>query len=126
MSLDVRIKGIVNNYLLSFDDDGYYWYLYPFFEELRKRTGINIDLYGDAMFNRGNLNQLETVITKVCDRLKNEPDTWSVSSGMQTHPVKRVLFSKVTKKEFESKLKLLSEMIDTVKSSDAILTFCGD
>jgi hypothetical protein len=50
MSLDIGLAAerTVSPYptmSLSFDDDGYYWFCFPFFEELATRTGEMIDLY---------------------------------------------------------------------------------
>jgi hypothetical protein len=127
LAIDISIEGGEGaNYQMSFDDDGYYWYLHPMFEELRDRTGIYIDLYGDATFNRGNISQLESLINKANDLLKKEPDEWKVQTGFQTHPSKKAIFQKVTKKTFENKLKTLSAMVEAVKNSTAKLVLFGD
>ncbi len=34
----------------EFEDDGYYWYLWPAFEDLKIKTGQLIDLYGGCEF----------------------------------------------------------------------------
>ncbi|MEJ2158279.1 MAG: hypothetical protein P8X96_23380 [Desulfobacteraceae bacterium] len=127
MAIDISIEGGKGaNHQMSLDDDGYYWYLHPLFVELRDRTGIYIDLYGDATFNRGNIAQFELLINKANDLLKKEPDKWKVKTGVQTHPVKKAIFQEVTKKTFENKLKTLSAMVKVVKNSTAKLVFFGD
>lgn len=53
MALDVTIKGLMPAGLrngISFDDDGYYWFMHPWFEMLAGQTGKYIDLYGGAEF----------------------------------------------------------------------------
>ena len=35
---------------VSFDNDAYYWFCFPFFEKLHERTGEIIDLYDGASF----------------------------------------------------------------------------
>ena len=56
MGLDIGIgdaqvgRLMRNEPSIVFEDDGYYWYLHPFFEVLRAETGEYIDLYGGANF----------------------------------------------------------------------------
>jgi hypothetical protein len=127
LAIDISIESDKGaNYQMSLDDDGYYWYLHPLFEELRDRTGIYIDLYGDATFHRGNVSQLESLIIKANAFLKKEPDKWKVQTSVQTHPVKKAIFQEVSKKTFKIKLKTLSDMVKEFKSSSAKLLFIGD
>ena len=127
MSLDVGIQqGDQVNYRMSIEDDGYYWYLHPLFETMHQQIGIYIDLYGDAEFTTGNINQLESIIENATEMIAVEPESWDVCIGTQTHPVKKKLFSKVTKKGFNKRLKTLKEMIAEVRNNSAKLLFVGD
>ena len=127
MAVDIGIE--INNeitYYVNFGDDGYYWFLYPLFEELSKRTGIYIDLYGDAEFTKGNINQFETLLDKATQMVENQPASWAVHIGTQTHPVEKKLYSQVVKKEFYNKINKLRELILEVKNDSATLICTGD
>jgi hypothetical protein len=64
MALDVYLQkniGIPKTFsrcFLQFEDNGYYWFLYDFFEDLAKQSGQMIDLYDGAFFRGGNLDLL--------------------------------------------------------------------
>jgi len=127
MSLDVGIPlGDQIDYRLSFENDGYYWFLHPLFEAMHQRIGIYIDLYGDAEFAAENIKQLESLLDKASEMVAVESDIWNVCIGTQTHPVKKDLFCRVSKKEFDSKLKTLREMAAEVRKKSAKLIFVGD
>jgi len=127
MSLDVGIQlGHQIDYRMSFDDDGYYWYLHPLFEAMYQQIGIYIDLYGVATFTADNISQLESLLDKVSTMIATEPESWDVCIGNQSYPIKKKLFYRVSKKDFESKLKTLRTMITQVHSKSAKLIFSGD
>ena len=127
MALDVGIQsGKKIDYRMSFENDGYYWYLNPLFEEMYEKIGIYIDLYGDAEFTGRNIHQLESLLNKAFEMIKNEPKNWDVYIGTQTHPDKKDLFCKVSKIEFDSKLKTLQKMVTEVKEKSGRLIFSGD
>jgi hypothetical protein len=58
---------------LHFDDDGYYWYLYPLFEDLYTATGNMIDLYGDARFERHHFSRLRRMLAEACEKIDQQP-----------------------------------------------------
>jgi len=127
MSLDVGIKvGDDVKYQMSFDDDGYYWYLYPLFEKMYQRIGIYIDLYGDATFNSSNMIHLEDLIEEAKKQVEKEPFVWKVHLGTQTHPKKKERYKEVRKEEFLAKLQLLSSMVNQAKKPSCKLVFIGD
>jgi len=66
---------------LDFENDGYYWFLYPLFEGLAERTGQLIDLYGTALFNLPQLDDLQSVITQARLQVEAMPDSWDVLIG---------------------------------------------
>ena len=76
MALDVYVQpqpelpriGSKYSRICSFEDDGYYWFLYPLFEELAKETGQHIDLYDGAAFSGISLEALARTIASARHR----------------------------------------------------------
>lgn len=66
---------------LSFDDDGYYWFCYPFFEELARQTGQMIDLNDGAWFSGSKLDDLLRTLTRIVERAREMPRAWDQCVG---------------------------------------------
>lgn len=70
MALDIYLQKDTSspenfdNCFLQFEDDGYYWFLYNFFEDLEKQTGQMIELCDDAFFEGNNLDLLNQTISE--------------------------------------------------------------
>jgi hypothetical protein len=127
MSLDVGIlKGQTVDYKLSFENDGYYWYLHPLFEKMHERIGIYIDLFGDAEFGKETIVHMESLLTEAENLISEQPDGWNVHTGKQTHPQEKELYSKVKKLDFMNKLSILRKMVSEIKNNDGRLIFVGD
>ena len=77
---------------VSLDDDGYYWFLHPLFEELAAATGQYIDLYGYAAFAGPNLDALEGMLSSARRLVEAQPESWTVDTGTQLPPVHRADF----------------------------------
>lgn len=127
MGLDVglRLNGKFQNHF-SFDDDGYYWFLYPSIEKLREQTGIYIDLYGDAEFHKGNIDQLESLIQDARVRMNDKPEYWQEHCGAQSFPQQAEIFYKVSKQEMRKKLDAIANLIREVKINGVEIIFTGD
>jgi len=127
MSLAVGFRDDKNiEYKLSFENDGYYWYLHPFFEALKNSTGIYVDLYGDAVFNRGNVNQIETALVNASSSLEAEENYFQVHCGTQVKPEKKEIYNKISKNELKSKLNIIFGIIKHIKEHGGSLVFEGD
>jgi len=72
---------------VSFEDDGYYWLLFPFFERLAAETRQFIDPYGDAEFSDVKLAKLEKVVVEARAFATALTDTIEVKLGWRTEPV---------------------------------------
>jgi len=46
------------------NNDGYCWFIHPFFERLRDQCGKYVDLYGDALFTRDDYPRLRTLLAE--------------------------------------------------------------
>lgn len=90
MALDVYIQPgpeippnrSVGEYIFSIEgsgrgeNDGYFWFLFPLFNDLAKLTGQRIDLYGDAAFTGDALEALEQTLASARVLVDAQPDTW--------------------------------------------------
>jgi len=127
MSLDIGVKkGEATDYTLSFENDGYYWYLHPLFEKMAESIGIYIDLYGDAEFNKDNIVHLESLLAEANNMISKEADYWNVHTGTQTKPEHKEIYSKVSKTNFINKLNFLGKLVTEVKENNLKLVFFGD
>jgi hypothetical protein len=63
---------------VCFEDDGYYWFLYPFFERLAARTRQFIEPYGDAEFSGAQLAELEKAVAAAATSAEALPDSTEV------------------------------------------------
>lgn len=66
---------------VGFEDDGYYWFLYPFFEKAAQQTGQYIDPYGDSVFEPAHLPALLAVLEDAATLAEQQPDVWDVRLG---------------------------------------------
>src|SRR5437879_580930 len=82
---------------LCLNDDGYYWFLHPLFEQLRAETGQYIDLYGGASFDDGGLIALEKMLAQAARLVSGQPATWLVHTGKETKPLHQELYAEVEK-----------------------------
>lgn len=82
MALDVYLQKdnnpptTVDELFLQFEDDGYYWFLFKYFEDLAKQTGQMVDLYDDAFFYGDNLDYLHQKILRVREDVTQKPEFW--------------------------------------------------
>lgn len=94
MGLDIRIRAggaqTRADLALSFDDDGYYWFLHPLFERLRDESGKYVDLYGDALFNRDDYPRLRRLLDEADGMTRRQPKAWEGHVGTQLQPTRNL------------------------------------
>src|SRR5437016_922895 len=66
---------------VGFEDDGYYWFLYPFLEKVSKQTGQFVDPYGDAVFEAEHLPYLLASLEEAVASAEYQPEEWDVRLG---------------------------------------------
>jgi hypothetical protein len=126
---DVSLPKSFGDCVLQFEDDGYYWFLYSFFEDLEKQTGQMIDLYEGAFFNEANLDLLHKTIQQVKNQISQKPDFWKEFIGTIIHPGERKVekrYSTVHKKKLESILAKLENAVIEAKEKRIGILFFGD
>jgi hypothetical protein len=67
--------------VVPFEDDGYYWFLYPAFVKLYERTGQFISLYGNACFEGESLETLRALLEQAKQMALLLSETWTVHDG---------------------------------------------
>ena len=101
-------------------------FLTPFFKELKRETGQNIDSYSDAVFRGDDLRDLEMTIKQVRKDIESRPERWQVSSVIQTFPTRKELFSSIEKANLNLVLDALESAIEKAQLRDWCITFWGD
>ena len=111
---------------MHLDDNGYYWFLHPLFQELAKQTGKSIDLYGDTKFAVHELSQLRALLTKAKSNVAAQPSKWRVRVGTRAAPVEREVYDEVEKQEFQRLLDRFTSLIDECENSGGEIHCVGD
>jgi hypothetical protein len=111
---------------LALDDDGYYWFLHPLFEQLHAESGQYIDLYGDASFSGPGLDALERMLTRARRLIEAQPDTWRVRTATQLAPVRCDIHKPVKRKEFMRLIGLWEQVVDRARATGRAVLCFGD
>ena len=111
---------------LNFDNDGYYWFLHPLFDDIRKECGRYIDLYGDATFGPEELFRLEELLTRAYEMLPPGARRWNVHVGRQTRPEEKELFETVSRPTIEKLLSQFRGAVADAKARGWCVKFVGD
>ena len=134
MSLDVYIQPSIEmprmsgvyEHICDFNDDGYYWFLHPLFEDLKNKTGEYIDLFGAAAFGGDKLASFDDTIASARDLVASQSDHWSVVTGILMEEPPRNMYSEVSKQQMQTLLDKLSSAIKKARATNAFVTFWGD
>jgi hypothetical protein len=108
---------------VCFEDDGYYWFLYPFFERLAARTRQFIEPYGDAKFSGAQLDELEKTVAEA---------RASAEALLDSIEVKKVWFSPepvvetIRREVLLSLLDQLAEVIRVGRQEERAIICSGD
>lgn len=136
MALDVYLQKDASlpksgeNRFLSFEDDGYYWFLYEFFEDISKQSNQIIDRCEDAFFIGKDLDLFSRMIESVRKAILEKPNVWeefigtTIEKGVRTKVEK--IYSTVHKKELESILAKLETAVGKAKEENIGILFFGD
>jgi hypothetical protein len=111
---------------LALDDDGYYWYLHPLFEQLHAESGQYINLYGDALFTGNGLDALERMLTHARQLIASQPKTWQVHTGTQIAPLRREIHKPVNRAEFLRLIDLWEQVVDRARNTGRSVVCFGD
>jgi hypothetical protein len=116
---------------LSLVDDGYYWFCYPFFEELAKQTGEMIDLYDGAWFSGVKLNDLQQTLAAIRSKGLSMPEEWQQFIGhtigsalVPTAPTP--VYADVHRERLLAFIDKLSEMVGEAQTANKWIACLGD
>ncbi len=130
MSLDIRVRTCGSQDeagpLLSFDNDGYYWFLHPLFARLREQCGKYLDLYGDTQLTRDDYPRLRRLLDEADQMARRQPKTWKVHVGTQLRPTKQELYRNVNRDDLLKIIATMRSMIDTADKLGGYLECTGD
>lgn len=132
MSLDIgiadsRLRTLVRDEpMFSLDDDGYYWFLHPFFEKLRAETGQYIDLYGIASFQGDERTALARMLAEVRALVEAKPDSWVGYDESKLQPVYEEIPKPVKRLRFLELLTHWQIIVDRALELDRAVLCIGD
>lgn len=106
---------------LYFDDDGYYWFLYPLFERLAAETGQFIDLYGYAIFAGSDIVALTRILMEAKRLVEAQPATWKVQTAAAP-----VIHQRVKRDDFMGMLSTWERAAQRARESGRCVICFGD
>ena len=118
-------------HLFYFEDDepGYYEFMFPVIKDISNKTGIFIDLYGDATFPTESLIHLRNLVKKVNIMIMDQPESWPVFIGEVYYHKKGISkkeYANVKKMRFQQMLQKLSILIKEAEHKQEAVVFLGD
>ena len=125
MALDIYLSD-THSKEVFFEADGYYFFLYPLFEDLAQQTGQMIDLYNDALFENASLQNLKSTLEKAKQLIQAQPDEWDVVTGWTDQTKKTPTHDKVSKERFQKLLDEFSQLVDTAIKAGKPIKCVGD
>lgn len=112
----------------SLEDNGAFWFLYPYFEALAESTGQWIDLYETAQFHGNELSKLLETLRTVVGDVRDQPESWEVLTRWTEKDGRRdkETYDTVQRRELEQLLQNLIAMAEQAKRLGQGLIFYGD
>ena len=107
---------------IRFDNDGYFWHLWPTFELLAAETGQVIDIYEYAEFRGDKLKSLSETLENIILDIHEMGTTWHVPLGIPPYET-------YTEVKREIMLSLLFKFVSIVEYAikhDTAVTCMGD
>ena len=125
-TINKTIPNFYSSDALRLKDDGYYWFLYPLFEQVYAQTGKRIDLHGRAEFTTAQLLILQTVIQQGREFVQQLPETWAVPSRLRRCPTPAPSNMTVTKQQFLSLFEQFDYLITQAIAQQEHIMCIGD
>jgi hypothetical protein len=120
------IPNFYATHAVRLDDDGYYWFLYPLFEQVYAQTGKRIELHGRAEFNAAQLSILQAAIQQGREFVQQLPETWSVPSHLRRGSTSEPLRMTVSKQQFLSLFEQFDHLITQAIAQQEHIVCIGD
>lgn len=130
MGVDIRIRTdrpqAQAGLTISFNDDGYYWFLHPLFERLRDESGKYVDLYGDTLFTRDDFPRLRRLLDEAVRIAQRQPQAWKVLVGTQLRPTQKEIYRTVERDNLFKIIATLRNMVEVADELGGYLECIGD
>ena len=81
LQTDASLPTTLENRFLSFEDDGYFWFLYPFLQNISKQTNKEIGPCEDSFFHGQDLDLFNQMIEQVRKEIASKPVIWEEYIG---------------------------------------------
>jgi hypothetical protein len=112
--------------LLCLDDDGYYWFLYPFIEKLRAETGQYVDLYGIASFQGVERLALARMLADARYLAEAQPEFLGIHTGTWLHSVEEKISHPVERHRLLELLTHWQVVVDRALELERPVIWLGD
>jgi len=127
MAVDLFVSGLKDDEpRVRFDDDAYYWFMWPLFEALAKRTGQLVDLYGKATFREDSLAALRDTVSEARRLVSAKPDSWQVVVGWMDMSRKQERYATAQRADFIRLLDDLDRLIAQAEQLRSPIVCLGD
>jgi len=132
MALDIgvgdpnQLSFIDGEPVMEFDDDAYYWFLFPFFEALAKSTGQMFDLYDDAAFTGASIENLLGILKEARALAEKQPKSWLLHVGTRTDRTPTPIFEEINRVDLIERIQKLMEVAARAKSLGQAVVCVGD
>jgi hypothetical protein len=105
------------------EDDGYYWFLYPYFERVSAVTGQMVDPYGDAVFTTDDL----TTLMRELEGASAEAGVWGEDRDVRVGwRGEQQVFEKVSKDRLRGLIGELIAIVTAARETSARVVCVGD
>jgi hypothetical protein len=115
---------------VQLNDDGYYWYLYRYFEaaNLDRRGGELIDLYGGRVIDGYQLHRLKHELEQALEDIANKPEFWLVLAGWRSEvpSFDTENWQEVRQSTMQLLIRAITALIDKAESSELTFVCSGD
>jgi len=118
----------IDDQRIILNDDGYYWHLYPYFENAKIVQEYElIDLYGDCEVEGKELSSLEKQLYKCLNDIDKKNDTWKVLTGWREFKAEgNEIYHEVEKSKMVKLINQFHKFISIAKNKNLKLICIGD
>jgi hypothetical protein len=113
---------------VSLGADGYYWFLYRYFEgaNLDRRSEL-INLYDDSEIDGYQLHRLEVELESAAENVRSKPDRWGVLTGWNARPaLANEIWREVERDEMTRLIQKLLWLVEFARDRNLKLICSGD
>ena len=99
------------------EDDGYYWFLWPYFERFLTETGEIINPYENAFLTDDQLPFLQNLLHEAAFQIQVQSEFWMVAVGIRFTPEREIVYEAVKRDVFRQ---LLYDWLQVIERAQAL------